>query len=138
MENQDVTASPAQLRYANMLNYGSIIGFVILLISFAVYLLSVLDPFIPVDKLVATWHLSSAEFNTLHKVPAGWGWVSLLATGDFSNFLGIAILAGVTILCYMQLALDCFRDQEKLMGIIAVLEVLVLLFAASGIVGGAH
>ncbi len=138
MENKDVAASPAQLRYANMLNYGSIVGFVILLISFAVYLLSILDPYISVDKLVTTWHLSSAEFNALHNVPSGWGWVSLLSKGDFSNFAGIAILAGITILCYAQLALDCMREKEKLMMIIAILEVLVLVFAASGIVGGAH
>ncbi len=135
-----VEASPAQLNYATVLNYGSIVGFVALLITFCMYVFgfSLAPAHIPLDELVSTWHLSSAEFNKLHNVPIGWGWVNLLATGDFANFIGIAILAGVTILCYIKLALDLYKTGDKLMGHIAVVEVIVLTLAASGLVAGGH
>ncbi len=140
MENKDVAASPAQVRYANILSIGSNIGLVLLIITFCMYVFgfSFAAPHIPVEKLVETWGMSSTEFNKLHSVPMGWGWIDLLAQGDFSNFIGIAILAGITILCYGQLCIDMFRENDKLMGVIALLEIIVLVVAATGIVGGAH
>ncbi len=140
MENQDVAAHPYQVRYAKILSLGSNFGLVLLIISFCMYVfgISINDPHIPLDKLVETWGMSSAEFNKLHNVPIGWGWTKLLTTGDFSNFIGIAILAGITILCYIQLCIDFFKVNEKLMAVIALLEVIVLVVAATGIVGGAH
>ncbi len=140
MDNKDVAASPAQVRYANLLGLISNIGLAMLVISFCMYVFgfSFAAPHVPVDELVKTWGLSSGEFNKIHNVPLGWGWISLLATGDFSNFIGIAVLAGVTIVCYIQLSLDLFRENDKLMGTIAIIEVVVLVVAASGLVGGAH
>ncbi len=140
MENKDVAASPAQLRYANILHWGSVVGFVAMVLTFVLYMLelSLEAPHVPLDVLVDSWHLSAAEFNAKHEIPIGWGWVNLLLTGDFGNFIGIAILAGLTIVCYIQLAIDFFRVNEKLMGIIATVEVVVLTVAATGLVGGAH
>ncbi len=139
-KNISVEASPAQLNYATLLHYGSLLGFAALLITFTMYAFgfSIAPAHIPVVELEKTWHLSSAEFNKLHNVPTGWGWVNLLATGDFANFIGIAILAGVTIFCYIKLALDFFAVNDKLMGTIAVIEVIVLTLAASGLVAGGH
>ncbi len=140
MENKDVAASPAQVRYANILALGSNIGLVALIISFCMYVFgfSIAEPHIPVEDLVKTWGMSSVEFNKLHNVPMGWGWLNLLTQGDFSNFIGIAILAGITILCYAQLCIDMFRENDKIMGAIALIEIIVLVVAATGIVGGAH
>ncbi len=140
MENKDVAASPAQIRYANLLGIISNIGLVALIISFCMYVFgfSISEPHIPVHELVNTWGLSSAEFNKMHNVPIGWGWATVLDQGDFSNFIGIAILAGVTIVCYAQLCVDFIRTNEKLMAGIALAEIIVLIAAASGVVGGAH
>ncbi len=140
MENQDVAASPAQVRYANILALGSNIGLVLLIITFCMYVFgfSFAPPHVPVEKLVETWGMSSTEFNKLHNIPLGWGWLSLLTQGDFSNFIGIAILAGITILCYAQLCVDMLRENDKLMATIAFVEIVVLVVAATGIVGGAH
>ncbi len=140
MDNNDVSASPAQVRYANLLGLISNIGLVTLIVTFCMYVFgfSFAAPHVPVDELVKTWGMSSAEFNKLHNVPMGWGWLKLLAQGDFSNFIGIAILAGVTIVCYAQLCVDFVRSNEKLMAAIAFIEIIVLIAAASGVVGGAH
>lgn len=63
----------------------------------------------------------------------------MLNKGDFLNFLGIAFLAGVTIACYIAVIPVFFRKKDKVYGIFAILEVLLLLLAASGILktGGA-
>lgn len=53
--------------------------------------------------------------------------------------MGIIILAGLTIVCFTQLALSLARRKQWLLCVIAILEVLVLVLAASGIlVGGGH
>lgn len=67
-----------------------------------------------------------------HKL-AGWAWLKMLSKGDYLNFIGIAFLAGVTILCYMRIIPILFRKKDTVYGILAIIEVLVLVLAASGI-----
>ena len=56
---------------------------------------------------------------------------SLIGKGDICNFVGIIILAGLTIVCFAQLALSLARRKQWLLCVIAILEVLVLVLAAS-------
>lgn len=42
MNKNDIQASPAQLRYADTLFYGSLIGFVIMLITYVLYVTGIL------------------------------------------------------------------------------------------------
>jgi hypothetical protein len=71
--------------------------------------------------------------------PAGWWWLSQLHKGDFLNFLGIAFLAGVTIVCYIRILPILFAKKDRIYGVIALAEVLVLSLAASGLLrGGGH
>jgi len=51
MNKNDIQASPAQLRYADTLFYGSLIGFVIMLITYVLYVTGILTPQIPLDDL---------------------------------------------------------------------------------------
>jgi hypothetical protein len=55
------------------------------------------------------------------------------------NFVGIAILAGLTIACYLAIIPTLMRKKDTAYLVIAVVEVLVLTLAASGILkGGGH
>jgi hypothetical protein len=54
------------------------------------------------------------------------------------NFLGIAFLAGVTIVCYLRIAPILFAKKDPIYGVIALLEVIVLTLAASGLLKGGH
>ena len=47
----EIKASPAQLRYADTLFYGALLGFIIMLITYALYVFGVLTPQIPLDEL---------------------------------------------------------------------------------------
>lgn len=138
MYNQ-ISASPAQMKYANTMYYGALIGFVCMLITYCLYVTGILTPQIPLEKLPAIWTHSAAEYRAVGNIPQGWGWLALITKGDIANFIGIVILAGLTILCYIQLAINFIKTREWTMVVIAVLEVLVLTLAASGVlVSGGH
>ena len=135
----DIKASPAQLRYADTLFYGALLGFVIMLITYALYIFGILTPQIPLDEMPRLWSQSAAEYRAAGNIPQGWGWLALVGKGDICNFIGIAFLAALTIICFVQLAFGLARQKQWIMTIIAVLEVLVLSLAASGIlVAGGH
>ena len=78
------------------------------------------------------------EYIAVTGAPTGWGWVRLLNEADYLNFIGIAILAAVTVVCYVRILPLFVRAGDRAFVAICLLEVLVLLVAAAGIVGGAH
>ncbi len=51
----------------------------------------------------------------------------------FLNFIGIAFLAGITILCYGRIVPIIYRQKDYVYTVLAVCEILVLTLAASGI-----
>ena len=62
----------------------------------------------------------------------------MLGHGDFLNFMGIAVLAGVTILCYAALVPMLVKRKDPIYAALAILEVIVLALAASGILAAGH
>jgi uncharacterized membrane protein len=126
-------ATEEQLTYAKILDIGMKIGLIAIIITFAIYALGVLSPHIPVQDVSKYWTLSVHDYLLATNIPNGWGWLSMLEKGDFLNFTGIAFLAGVTIICYLAIVPILFRKKDTVYGIIAILEVLVLVLAASGI-----
>jgi hypothetical protein len=56
-----------------------------------------------------------------------------LGEGDLLNFLGIAFLAGVTIVCYLAIVPGLMRKKDTPYVALALVEVDVLVLAASGI-----
>lgn len=125
-----------QVRYANMLFYGCWGGLALMALTYLIYVFGVLPPHVPMDTVITVWSKPVHDYLTVGNVPVGWGWAMLLNKGDFLNFLGIALLAGMTLLCYIPLVTAYLKKKDTLFAVIAVLEILVLAFAASGIVGG--
>ena len=69
----------------------------------------------------------------------GWSWLHLLNKGDFLNFVGIAFLSGVSIICYLAIIPSLFRKKDTIYAMLAIAEVLVLVLAASGVLkAGGH
>lgn len=130
---KELKATEEQITYAKVLDAGMKIGLLSLIVFFIIYLVGILDPYIPVKNLPKYWSLSVHEYLQETGIHQGWSWIRLLNKGDFLNFLGIAFLAGVTIVCYLAVIPLFFRKKDKVYGFLAILEVLVLLLAASGI-----
>ena len=135
-----------QLLYAKVLEIGMYIGLAILFITFAVYVSGLLAPAVPLDQVSNYWHqgvheyLEAVNHDYLHleDPPTGWAWLTMLGKGDFLNFIGIAILAGITIICYLAIVPPLLRKKDNAYLTMALLEVLVLTLAASGILAVGH
>jgi hypothetical protein len=135
-----------QLLYARVLEIGMYIGLVILFVTFALYLSGIMAPAVPVEQVSTYWHqgvheyLEAVNHDYLHMehAPTGWAWVNMLGKGDFLNFVGIAILAGITILCYLAIVPTLLRKKDTAYLTMALLEVFVLALAASGILAVGH
>ena len=138
-QNVSLEATPEQILYAKVLEKGMYIGLLILLITFGLYAFGVMDPYIPLNELSNYWSMNVHDYLEHTGIKAGWAWVGMLKYGDFVNFIGIAILAGVTILCYAAIVPTLLKNKDRAYAILAILEVIILTVAASGILGaGGH
>ena len=131
-------ASEEQMAYAAVLNAGMWLGLAVLIITFFIYLTGILPSYVPIDDLPKYWTMRVHDYNVALHAPTGWGWVALAGKGDYLNFVGIAMLSGLTILCYLVILPILFRKKDMAYAVIAIVEILVLSLAASGImkVGG--
>ena len=135
-----------QLVYAKVLEIGMYIGLLILFITFALYVFRVVTPAVPLEQVSNYWthgvheylEVVNDDFLHMEHPPTGWAWVGMLNKGDFLNFVGIAILAGVSILCYLAIVPTLLRKKDNAYLAMALLEVLVLALAASGILAVGH
>jgi hypothetical protein len=136
---QSLKAGPEQLLYARILEKGMIIGLLILLITYAIYVLGIMTPYLPLSEVPRYWGLSVNEYLHQTNIQPGWAWVHMLGYGDFLNFVGIAILSGVTIICFLSVVPLLWKSGDKVFAVLAVTEVIILTVAASGILGsGGH
>ena len=132
-------ASEAQLFYATVLNRLTLIGFALLVVAFFIYILGILSPYVPMREVLQYWTQSSHHYLVSANIQPGWAWVSKLRYGDFLVYIPIAMLAGNTIVCYVGVIFKFLKSKENVLVVIAILEVLVLLAAASGFLkAGGH
>ena len=139
-------ASDEQMLYARILASGMYVGLGVLLLTFALYLTGVIPPAVPIKEISNYWTLPAHEYleainhGFLHRehIVDGWSWVYVLNRGDYLNFVGIALLALVTIVCYLGILPTLLRNRDWIYAAIAVLEVLILALAASGMVAVGH
>jgi hypothetical protein len=174
MSSEKTKASEEQLIYADILNYGMMIGFVTLTLTFLLYVFGAFNNFVPIEKLPNYWKLKVGDylyvmsqieqgkdaeavaliqkckteggkseeckeiFEKGHKM-AGWSWLKNIGKGDYMNFVGIAILAGLSIVCYLAIIPTLKTKTDTAYLVIAIAEVLVLTLAASGLLkSGGH
>jgi hypothetical protein len=139
MSNDKAKASEEQLTYANLLGKGALTGLALIIIMFAIYVSGVLPNVVDYDRIQSYWTLRASDYIHQTNSPTGWDWVRLLNKGDMLNFIGIVILAGMTIICYLRLLPIFLKKKDMTYTIITIIEIVVLLFAASGILkSGGH
>ncbi len=131
-------ATPEQLLYAKILERGMYLGLLVLFVTFGLYAFGIVDPYIPLDKISDYWSMNVNDYLEHAEIKAGWAWLGMVKYGDFINFIGVAILAGVTIFCYAAIVPTLLKNNDKVYAILAVLEVIILSAAASGILAVGH
>lgn len=118
--------------YARWLDVGTRAGFVVLIFTFLIYVFGLLDPLVPPQELTRLWSLPVDRYVAATGAPTGWGWLRFLGKGDYLNFVGIAALASITVVCYARVIPVLSRMQA----VLAALQILVLLAAASDLITG--
>jgi len=137
--NEALKPTREQIIYANLLIIGVWVGIIILATTYAIYLTGALPSHIDISIIPSVWGKGVNEFLEITHSPHGWGWVPLLTKGDFLNYTGFVLLALMTIVCYLVLVRGYIRQKNWIFAVIAVLEIVVLSVAASGILGsGGH
>jgi len=132
-------ARPEQLVYANILEKGMLLGLGLVLLTYIVYITGILKPYVPLNKITACWTMNVHHYLDTCQIRSGWAWASMLGYGDFLNFVGIALLAGVTIISFLAIVPVLWKQNDRLYAFFALLEAVILSVAASGILGtGGH
>lgn len=136
-----------QLLYARILAAGMYAGLALLLVTFTLYVSGLVEPAIPIRELPGYWtmnvdaYLETVNVHHLHREHAltGWWWLSALDRADFLNFVGIVVLATVTLVCFVGIIPTLVGKRDWIYASMAAIEVVILALAASGIlVAGGH
>jgi hypothetical protein len=136
---KSLQARPEQILYANILEKGMLLGLVVVLVTYSIYVVGIMKPYVPMDSVTQCWQMNVHDYLDHCSIKAGWAWLSLIGYGDFVNFLGIALLAGITMICFLAIVPLLWRENDKLYALFALLEAAILGVAASGILGsGGH
>jgi hypothetical protein len=124
--------------YARWLGWGTRLGLWMLITAFAAYAFGVLEPQVALSRLPEAWGLPAHRYQALTGAPSGWGWLELLHKGDYLNLLPVALLALITVACYLRILPIHMARGERLTAAMIVAQIVVLLAAASGALAGGH
>ncbi len=127
-----------QIIYGKILSYGSKISILAMAIVFAVYISGVLPHYVDFEKVVELWGKNHHTFVEETGVPKGWEWVGLIGYADYLNLLLLAILAFLTIVCYIAILPVFAVKKDWVYLTITLIEIVVLLLAASGLITTGH
>jgi hypothetical protein len=131
-------AAPEAHRYARWLELGTRAGMLVLLALFAAMLAGVLPPAVSPARLAEVWMLPTAQMLEATGTRAGWAWLALLPHGDALSVLAIAVLATLSVPCLLAVAPVFAARGERVYVAIILVEVAVILLAASGLIGAGH
>jgi hypothetical protein len=130
--------SAEQLRYAKLLNRAAMIGIVVLVVGFGAYAFGLLQAHVPVERLPALWSQPLGAYLRETGTPTGWGWLAYVDKGEFASLAGIAVLSGCSLVCLLAVIPIYARRGERIYAAICILEIAVLLLAASGVLTVGH
>ena len=124
---------PEQLRYAWLLHLGFRTSVVLMLATFAAYLIGWPRPVVPLAQLAELWSLPVAEYLERAGAPAGWSWVTLLDRSDVLNLAMMAVLASISVPCLLAVLPLYLRRRERTYAVLVIVELAVIGLAASGL-----
>jgi hypothetical protein len=124
--------------YARWLGAVARIAFAAALVAFVLYAWGVLPPFVPLDALPALWQLPVGEYLARTGAPVGWGWLRLLPNADYLSLCCVALIAAVTLVCYLAVLPMLLKLGERVQAALVAAQIIVLLAAASGALAAGH
>ena len=133
-----IPVSEDHLRYAAWLARGTTLGFGAMAIAFMAYIGGVVDPHVSLSDLPLLWSKPAAGYLAASGIDGGWGWLTLVHRADMLNLVGIAVLSGCSVVALFAVTLRYMRQHDRLLAAVCVLEILLIVLAASNLLSGAH
>jgi len=124
--------------YARLLNWGTHLGLLVLVLTFAAYAFRLVPAHVALSQLPGLWGQPVARYLELTHSPTGWGWLALVQRGDVAGLVGIVILAGCSLAGLLALVPLYLRRGDKAFAALCLAEVAVVLLAASGWLSRGH
>ena len=122
-------------RYAGILQVFILISFAVLLVSFVIFAAEILPAQVATDDIPKLWGLSAEEYGDRTGFPENWAWLGSLGQGDVLTFAALALIAAATPICFLALTYLYLRSRDYPYAVMSFLVVLILVLAASGLVG---
>lgn len=125
-----------QLAYAGVLDRLSHLAILFIGASYAAYVLDLLPQGISIADIAANWHLRASEMQSTLHAPLGWSFMadpSSLGRGDTLSYLSIILVCMIPVACLLFTAPAFLREKRPAFVVLSLLQVLILLVAATGI-----
>ena len=128
-----MSVDPISERYARALQMLVLVGIGLLLVGFVLYITGAVPSAIPPEKVTTLWQLDSDTYVKETGQPTDWGWVRGILTGQGIAFASLVYLSLCTIVCLLLILPRYLRAGDRRYAIIVILQIAVLVAAASGI-----
>ena len=129
---------PVQQSFASMLVWLVRIGLGLLFVTFVIYAAGFVPSAVPLAEVPELWHLGATEYAARTNLELGWGWLTAFDQGRTLVFAalvlfptGTMVLIGITAVLYL-------RHKVPAYALIALLELIVLVVAATGLLSTGH
>ncbi|KAA6231698.1 hypothetical protein EKD00_03115 [Chlorobium phaeovibrioides] len=125
-----------QLAYAGVLDKLSHFAILFLTGSYAAYIFQLLPRKVSIADIAANWHLRASLMQEKLDAPLGWSFMSGMESfwrGDALSYFAIILICMIPVVCLLVTAPAFFREKRPVFGVIAILQVLILLVAATGV-----
>ena len=113
-------------------------GLLLLALGFLAYVAGVVPAYVPLEELPRLWGLAAPDFLSATGMPDGWGWLGMTNRGEVLPLIGIVVLCGVTLACFLVLLPAYAERRDWAYFLIVTLEIGVLALAASGVLTVGH
>ena len=123
--------------YARWMRWGTWLGVGVLVAGFAAYIFG-LASHVPIERLPALWGQPAATYLELTGLRPGWHWASLVHRSDMLVLAGIALLASCSIASLIAAIGSFHRGGERVLVAICIVQIAVLVLAASGLLTVGH
>ena len=125
----------ARQRYAYVIGWGTRIGMLAMTLAFIAYCAGWLKPMVPLESLPGLWGQPVAVYLKRSGLPTGWGWLQYVMQGDIANLVGIAVLAGTSLMGLLGLIPLYARGRDRVYLLIVGAGCAVMALAASSVLG---
>ena len=133
-ETSDFENASEQQLYARIVYHMNHLGLFVLIVGFVLYLTGMLARHVPLEDLHKYWSLPLDQYLEKTGAPTGWQWISELGYGDAAPLLGVAVLASITIVCYLVLFFKFLQRGIRPLVAITVIELFLMLLSASNLI----